>query len=172
MSEFSERQLPEPEGEEEGLPVHPAGVPAAESPAARGPRGQGRIERIVSGSRELAMDLVELVDLKMQLLQIQVEERVQERLNGAVQNALVGGIALGGVLFVLVAGALMLGQLLGHDALGFLAVAALLFLAAFAFRQGKWQMIRIRLRGNGKKEASEGRLLPESTESDSEPDTK
>ena len=168
MSESPNPQVPSlgPGGDSEGSARQPASVPVERDPVPTGL--QGRFERIVAGSRELAMDVVEMVDLKMQLLQVQIEERIEGRINEAVQRAIVVGIVSGGVLFLLVAASLGLGALLGHDALGFLAVSVLLFLVAFILGRIRLQMVRFRL-GTDEAEGANGvALSPHGEEIDTE----
>ncbi len=134
-------------------------VPATAEPVSA--RLAGRIDRIVSGSREIAMDLMEMVDLKMQLLQVHLEERIEDRLNEVLQRALVAGIVLGGLFFLLVAAAFGLGTLLGHDALGFLAISVLLFLAALAIGHRNRQLVRFRLGSEEESQQEEESTSPE-----------
>lgn len=168
MSESPNPQPPSlgPGGDSEGSARLTASVPVERDPVTTGLKG--RFERIVAGSRELAMDVVEMVDLKMQLLQVQIEEHVEGRINDALQRALLVGFVVGGALFLLVAASLGLGVLFGHVALGFLAVSALLFLVAFIVGRIFGQKERLRLNTDEAEGAHGVALSPHGEEIDME----
>lgn len=141
-----------PDESSDGVPVpspDSGSVPAPDVP-------KGRVERIVSTAKSLAVDLMEIVDLKMQLVQVQIEEHIEQRVNRAIQRLLVlAAAALSGV-FVLVALAFALGTWLGNPAWGFLAVGLVVGLGAWVLARVRPKMIDL-----GNDEGSETPLLPE-----------
>lgn len=86
-----------------------------------------KVERMAQEAKGLVEDLTSWVELKLRLTQIEIEEKVEARLNKAVVGLIVGVIALVAVVFALAALAFGVGSWLGHPAWGFLAVAVLLF---------------------------------------------
>ncbi len=90
--------------------------------------GDTRIQRIGQQTRGLIDDVKAWVELRMELTQIQVEDRVEERINEATSGVAVGLLGAVGLLFLLLAASIALGEWLGHLALGFLIVGGVILL--------------------------------------------
>lgn len=88
----------------------------------------GRMDRIADNTRGLIEDVKEWIDLKVQLVQLDLEEKIETLANQVLSTFLVIVLAAVTALFILVAGAFGLGQWLGHPAWGFLSVSGLLAL--------------------------------------------
>ena len=88
----------------------------------------GKIQRLSRETRGLVDDVKSWVELRMTLTQMDVEDRIDARINRAITGATVAAIGLLGVAFALVAAALALGSWLGHTGWGFLVVAGVLLL--------------------------------------------
>lgn len=86
----------------------------------------GRMDRIADNTRGLIEDVKEWIDLKVQLVQLEIEQKIETLANQVVSTFLVIVLAAVTALFILVAAALGLGQWLGHPAWGFLAVSGAL----------------------------------------------
>jgi uncharacterized membrane protein YqjE len=84
------------------------------------------LERVSERFQSLTEDITEWVDLKIQLAQLEIEERIESRIRGIIMEVVV--IALAGItgLFALTTLAFALGAWLGHPAWGFLIVTVLL----------------------------------------------
>ena len=87
-----------------------------------------KVQRIASQTKGLVEDVKSWVDLKVSLAQIDIEDKVNVRLNSAIVNGAVAILALGVVFFLLVAAALALGAWLDNTVYGFLLVAAALLI--------------------------------------------
>ncbi len=101
-----------------------------------------KIERMSLQARGLVDDVREWVDLKVKLVQVEIEDKIDEKVNQAVVAAalvFVIGLAL---VFALTALSLGLGTILGHDAWGFLSVAGLLALIAGGIQIMKPRMLK------------------------------
>jgi uncharacterized membrane protein YqjE len=83
-----------------------------------------RLGRVVEQVRSISEDLVELVEMKVQLLQLRLEEQVENRINHLIGKAMVVVLAGMTVMFMLVSAAIALGYVFENHALGFLAIAA------------------------------------------------
>ncbi len=92
------------------------------------PESSGKIRRLSRETRGLVEDVKSWVELRMTLTQMDVEDRIDARLNRAIVGTVVAAVGFLGLTFALVAGALALGSWLGHVAWGFLIVAGLLLL--------------------------------------------
>jgi hypothetical protein len=121
-------QLPErtPSGQEDGTTPQPA--------SRQLPSGKNSVQRITDQSKGLVDDLKSWVDLRIKLAQVEVEQRIQAKVNEiALRIAPIIVGALGG-LFLLVTLALGLGWWLGQNFWGFLIVTLLLLLVAAVLR--------------------------------------
>ena len=97
----------------------------------------GRIERIVSDTKTLSEDLTEWLRLKIELLQLEVHERITEEINAVVSMIVVLSLLLMAVLLALMAVGNYLGEILGNSGYGYAVVAA--FVAIVAIVIGKLQ---------------------------------
>ena len=86
----------------------------------------GRLERLANEVRGLVEDVRTWIDLKIKLIEIEVEERVRDVLNRVVVSVAIGILAFLALVFVLVTAALALGTWWDSMLLGFLAVTLLL----------------------------------------------
>jgi hypothetical protein len=108
------------------------------------PRNMGKIKRISYQSRGLVDDIKSWVDLRMTLTQMDIEAKVDARLNRAIVGGVVGGLAFLTLTFGLVAASLGIGAWLGHDAWGFLAVAGFLLVVTVILLLLKPRVIDLR----------------------------
>lgn len=93
------------------------------------PGGRNKVERLSAQTRGLAEDMKSWVELRIKLLQAEIQDRIQSKVNESIiKIAPALAAALTG-LFALVTIALFLGWWLGHPAWGYLVVTALLALA-------------------------------------------
>jgi hypothetical protein len=104
---------------------------------------EGAIGRLLDEAKALANDLTSLIELRLKKVQIDVEERIDERVNKLSATAIFGALAALGGIFILVAVSFAIGALLGHPAWGFLIVGALLVIGGFAVRASQPHMINV-----------------------------
>jgi hypothetical protein len=90
----------------------------------------GRLERLVSEVKGLADDVRTWIDLKIKLLEIEIEDRVRDVVNRVAATAVFVALAFLALVFVLVTAALGLGQWWDNMLLGFLAVSLTLIVLA------------------------------------------
>jgi hypothetical protein len=94
------------------------------------PTHRGKLARITDEVTGLGEDLKEWVELRLELVQAEVNERIEHVKAEVKQGAAAGVFAVLGALFLLVTLALGLGWWLGHPFWGFLIVTLLLFAGA------------------------------------------
>ncbi len=136
------------------------GVPSSEGPASR---QSPKVERITRQARGLVEDVKEWVDLRVQLVQLEIEERIEAKVNQVVLGGVLAVILLLAGVFGLTALALAMGSWLGNDAWGFLIVAALLVLLAAGLWAAKPRVLKKTpspLPENKRLEATQTRALP------------
>jgi len=105
-----------------------------------------KVDRISEHAKGLVDDVRDWVDLKVKLVQVEIEDKIDAKLNQTIL-ALVLALVMGLVLvFSLTALALGLGTWLGHDAWGFLAVASILGLFAGGLQLVKPRLVKKRAR--------------------------
>lgn len=102
-----------------------------------------KAQRLAQHTHHLVEDLKRWVDLRIELAQMELEERVEAKANEIALGVVVAGVALLAVVFGLVTAALALGALLGHPAWGFLIVTALLALLAAVLRAARPELVQI-----------------------------
>lgn len=115
----------------ERLPQRKDGTDAHEVEASQRrllPSGQNKVERISSQTKGLFGDFSSWVELRLKLFQIELQEKVQAKVDESVIKIapIIAGAIAG--MFALVTIALFLGWWLGHPAWGFLVVTAILLL--------------------------------------------
>jgi Putative Actinobacterial Holin-X, holin superfamily III len=93
---------------------------------------EGRVDRISDQTKGLIDDIKEWIDLRVQLIQIDIEERIETVANEVLSTVVVAILIFLIVIFLLVGAALGLGPVLGHPAWGFLAVAGFMGLVTLA----------------------------------------
>lgn len=102
----------------------------SESTSRSGPMG-----RIAHESRALFDDLREWVDLRVQLIQVDVEERIEKAANEIMSMVLVMVMALFTMVFLLHGLAIWLGTLLGGAQWGYLIIGAFLGFLTWMIRR-------------------------------------
>lgn len=107
------------------------------------PSGRNKLTRVTQHTRGLVEDLMSWVELRIQLAQIEVEERIEAKANQLALNAVLGVVAGLAGLFALLTLAFALGAWLGHPAWGFLIVTALLGLLLVVLRAARPQLVKI-----------------------------
>ncbi|MBO6577292.1 MAG: phage holin family protein [Rhodothermales bacterium] len=90
----------------------------------------GRIGRLASEAKGLVDDTREWLDAKLRLMELDFEEKIEAMAGKAMASAIVAFFSAMAVVFLMVAGALGLGAWWESNALGFLAMGGILFLAA------------------------------------------
>jgi Flp pilus assembly protein TadB len=106
------------------------------------PPSGGRIDRISQHSRSLFDELTHWADLKIKLVRVDLEEKVEEK---KIQIGLGVGMALVGffgLLFLLTTIALALGWWLGHPTWGFLIVTVVLFAIVLGLKMAMPRMVK------------------------------
>ena len=88
----------------------------------------GKVHRIGSETRGLLEDFTSWVELRLRLVQLDVQDYIRQKIDEATLKAalVIAGLVSG--LFMLITLALFAGWALGHPAWGFLAVTGLLLL--------------------------------------------
>lgn len=155
--EAAEPVLPPPPVPDVPAPLSPAAVTTPARPPG------GLIKRVATHTENLAKEVVDWVELKMQLVRLEIEETFETRVETMVMrtldevqrnpriaflaNIMVNGIvfallALGGLFFALTALAFLLGDWLGHVSWGFLIVAVITLAIGFGVWRVKPKFIR------------------------------
>ena len=114
--------------------------------------GSGNLGRITEQTRGLVDDLTAWVELRLELAQLEIEERVEKKANDLALKIILGVLAGLAGFFALVTGALALGAWLGHPAWGFLIVTGLLVLTAVVVRAAHPHLIQIGGQGTSDKQ--------------------
>lgn len=86
----------------------------------------GRLERLVGEVRGLVDDVRTWIDLKIKLLEIEVEDRIRDVLNRVAVTVVLAVLAFLALVFILVTTALALGLWWENMLLGFVAVTLVL----------------------------------------------
>jgi hypothetical protein len=119
------------------------------------PPGGNRIERLTQHSKSLVDEITHWAELKIKLIRVDLEEKVDAVKIKVALGAAMGLLAFFGVLFLLTTIALGLGAWLGHPAWGFLIVTVLLFAMVLII---KMMMPRLVAKIEKKAEVDESRL--------------
>ncbi len=140
--------------------------PSSESTSSRNPVG-----RLAGESRALFDDLREWVDLRVQLVQVDIEERIEKAANEAIAVIAVLVLALFAVVFLLHGVAVWIGSALGGVQWGYLIVGGFLAVITLIIHSVKPDFVGSRKRkeaGSPALKASEPpHSLPEQSESTS-----
>lgn len=117
-------------------------IGAAAPPSTEEGRSEGGpIKRITGETRSLFDDLKAWVDLKIQLIQLDIEDRIRQAANQAALTAIVIVIGLLAFLFGLVAAGEALGAWFDSSSLGYLALAGALALVAVVIHLTKPRLV-------------------------------
>lgn len=120
------------------------------------PPGRNRVERITEHGKGLVSDLTSWVELRLKLAQVEIEERIDAKVNQIISTAMVAAVALLGGVFLLIAlgmgaAALLIAVGLSKPLsyfLGFLVIALVLFAAAAILQSMRPHLVDV-----GRKEA-------------------
>lgn len=112
------------------LPPNPS--PAAPPPVRKDSGSKNKVQRMGSNARGLFDDFTSWVELRLRLLQLDVQERVQGKIDEVIIKAAPVVVGLLAGFFALITVALFVGWALGHPAWGFLVVTGVLLLIAGA----------------------------------------
>ena len=88
----------------------------------------GKVHRISSETRGLLEDFTSWIELRLRLVQLDVQGYIRQKIDEATLKAALIIVSLVSGLFVLITLALFAGWALGHPAWGFLVVTGLLLL--------------------------------------------
>lgn len=99
--------------------------------------GDGPLVRLVHEIRSLVEDVKEWVELRIELLQLDVQDRVQAAANDILLTVLVITLFSVSLLFISLAAAFAVGEWLGSNALGFLIVGSVFGLLAASIRSSR-----------------------------------
>lgn len=102
-----------------------------------------KAQRLAQHTQRLVDDLKTWVDLRIELAQVELEERVEAKANEIALAVAVVGVVVLAVLFGLITLALALGAWLGHPAWGFLIVTGLLAGLAAVLRAARPEFIQV-----------------------------
>ena len=123
-------------------------------------RKAGRLSAIADETRNLAADIKEWVDLRVQLAQMEIEERIDKITNQIIGLVVVVVVALFAVLFLLMALAIWIGGMLESEALGYVVVGGGQLLITALIR-----LLEPNFTGSGdKKEEEKKPALPQAKE--------
>lgn len=89
---------------------------------------EGKVHRIGSETRGLLEDFTSWIELRLRLIQLDVQNYIRQKIDEAALKAALVVASLVSGLFMLITLALFAGWALGHPAWGFLVVTGLLFL--------------------------------------------
>ena len=120
-----------PQNSESGPDMEPQHTPEEHQAAAGEGGGAGRtgkVHRIGSETRGLLEDFTSWVELRLRLVQLDVQDYIRQKIDEATLKVALIIASLVSGLFMLVTLALFAGWALGHPAWGFLVVTGLLFL--------------------------------------------
>ncbi len=106
-----------------------------------------KAQRLAQHTQQLVEDLKTWVDLRIELAQVELKERVESKANEIALAITLAVIAFLAALFGLTTMALGLGAWLGHPAWGFLLVTVLLILLAVVLRAARPEFVEVGGRG-------------------------
>jgi len=101
------------------------------------PKSGNRMTRLAGESRALFDDLREWVDLRVQLVQVEIEERIEKMANELIAIIIVVVLGLFAVAFLLHGVAIWIGEALGGTQWGYLIVAGVLGLITLIVKATK-----------------------------------
>lgn len=127
--------------------------------------------RLAGESRALFDDLREWVDLRVQLVQVEVEERIEKAANEAIAMIMVIVVGLFAVAFLLHGVAIWIGDALGGQQWGYLIVAAFLGLVTLILKTAKPDFVGKRKESSEQKAVAASKPALQLEEEASEPRT-
>jgi uncharacterized membrane protein YqjE len=107
------------------------------------PVSGNKAQRLTQHTQQLVEDLKRWVDLRIELVQVELEEQIQSKANEIALAVTLAVVAFLAVVFGLTTAALGLGAWLGHPAWGFLIVTVLLVLFAVVLRAARPEFIDV-----------------------------
>jgi hypothetical protein len=111
-------------------------------PAKTGRDSEDRdLDSLVGDTKTLTEDVTEWLRLKIQLIQIEVHERVTQEVNALLSSILVLGLLLVAIFLAMFGVGLFIGQWLENEALGFGIVSLLVVLVAILLGRTQPQWI-------------------------------
>lgn len=149
------------------LPLPPS-EPVSKPPPKPPEPPKTHAQKLISQARQLSGDVVEWVTLRVQLTQMVIEDRVDQRLrhveetlNVLVERAIVVLLGAVAVFFLLFAVAFGLGAWLGHPGWGFLIVGILLVIVTLVVRAMSFAVVDLPRLSEGAPPASAPAAPPE-----------
>lgn len=118
--------------------------------------------RIAGETKALVDDLREWVELRIQLVQVDIEERIEELGNRVVSMVLIAVLTTFAAAFLLHAAALGLAEWLGHPAWGYLTVGGFLAVVTWIIHIAKPRFVGKGMESNAENKEA-GEALPESS---------
>lgn len=103
----------------------------------KGADKDGPLLRLANEIRSLVEDIKEWVELRIELLQLDIENRVQDVANDILLVVLILTMMAVSMLFVSLAAAFAIGAWIGSDALGFLIVGVVFGIVAVSIRSSR-----------------------------------
>lgn len=100
----------------------------------------GRIDRLVHETRQLSDDVIEWVNLRLRLVQIDLQERLDDELDFVFSSVMVIAMACIALLLASFAAAFVLGDLLGADWYGFAILSVTYLVAALLIARRRPRM--------------------------------
>ncbi|MFW5955320.1 MAG: phage holin family protein [Rhodothermales bacterium] len=110
-------------------------------PSRQLPAGVSKLDRISQHTKGLFEEISGWVDLKIKLVQVDLQEKLEAKKIQIALGAAMGLTAFFAVLFLLTSIALGVGAWLGHPAWGFLIVTVLLFVVVGVLRMAMKKMV-------------------------------
>ena len=121
----------------------PEGAPPAQQPVSG-----NKVERVAQHTQHLVQDLKQWIDLRIKLMRLEVEQRIESKANEVLLGIIVAAFGILAGVFGLVALALGFGAALGHPAWGFLIVTLLLVGIILVLRAAQPEFVQIDLRSS------------------------
>lgn len=111
------------------------------------PVSGNKAQRLAQHTQQLVEDLKTWVDLRIELVRVDLEQQIQSKANEVALAVTLAVVAFLALVFGLTTAALGLGAWLGHPAWGFLIVTVLLVLLAVVLRAARPEFIDVSRRG-------------------------
>lgn len=115
----------------------------------------GIVQRLFRETKALSEHTIALVEMHIKKAQLELEERLDARVNALISQAAFVLLAGLGILFLLSALSLAIGVWLGHAGWGFLVVGSVLLIGGFIILRKRPHLLQI---GSGQIAVDEERL--------------